>query len=90
MTKREAVLNEIADMPEPLVDELLELIKSLKRTALDEPEPPTRYSAIGMMRLAVAEALLKKLDRYETAIASESSLKRDWLTPEEDEAWQDL
>jgi len=26
----------------------------------------------------------------ETAIASESSLGKDWLKPEEDEAWQDL
>ncbi len=25
-----------------------------------------------------------------TAIASESSLKKDWLKPEEDEAWQNL
>ncbi|MCK4353602.1 DUF2281 domain-containing protein [candidate division WOR-3 bacterium] len=25
-----------------------------------------------------------------TAIASESSLKKDWLRPEEDEAWKDL
>jgi len=25
-----------------------------------------------------------------TYIASESSLMKDWLTPEEDEAWQDL
>ena len=25
-----------------------------------------------------------------TAIASESSLKKDWLKPEEDEAWQGL
>ena len=25
-----------------------------------------------------------------TAIASETSLKKDWLNPEEDEAWQDL
>ncbi|GFP25148.1 hypothetical protein HKBW3S43_01401 [Candidatus Hakubella thermalkaliphila] len=29
-------------------------------------------------------------ERLETAIASESSLKKDWLKPEEDEAWQDL
>jgi len=28
--------------------------------------------------------------RMETAIASESSLKKDWLRPEEDRAWQDL
>ncbi|MDI6783527.1 MAG: DUF2281 domain-containing protein [bacterium] len=26
----------------------------------------------------------------ETAIASESALKKDWLSPEEDEAWQNL
>ena len=25
-----------------------------------------------------------------TAIASESSLEKDWLTPEEDKAWQNL
>jgi hypothetical protein len=33
----------------------------------------------------------KALDeRMVTAIASESSLKKDWLMPEEEEAWQDL
>ncbi len=26
----------------------------------------------------------------ETAIMSESSLKKDWLRPEEDKAWEDL
>ena len=31
-----------------------------------------------------------KASKQETAIASESSLKTDWLRPEEDEAWQDL
>ncbi|TET45129.1 DUF2281 domain-containing protein [candidate division TA06 bacterium] len=25
-----------------------------------------------------------------TAVASETSLRKDWLRPEEDEAWQDL
>lgn len=29
-------------------------------------------------------------ERLDTAIASESSLKRDWLKAEEDEAWQSL
>jgi hypothetical protein len=29
-------------------------------------------------------------ETIETAIASESSLKKDWLLPEEDIAWQDL
>ena len=29
-------------------------------------------------------------ERLDTAIASESSLRKDWLKPEEDEAWQNL
>ena len=29
-------------------------------------------------------------EKLEIAVASESSLKKDWLKPEEDEAWQDL
>jgi hypothetical protein len=30
------------------------------------------------------------LERFDTALASEASLGRDWLRPEEDEAWKDL
>ncbi len=29
-------------------------------------------------------------ERFETAIASEPTLARDWLRPEEDAAWADL
>lgn len=29
-------------------------------------------------------------ERMEIGIVSEASLKKDWLKPEEDEAWQDL
>ncbi|MFZ4677723.1 MAG: DUF2281 domain-containing protein [Nodosilinea sp.] len=29
-------------------------------------------------------------DSLETALLSESALQKDWLLPEEDEAWQDL
>jgi hypothetical protein len=29
-------------------------------------------------------------ERFETALLSESSLSKDWLLPEEDEAWQSL
>lgn len=29
-------------------------------------------------------------EKIETAIASESSLRKDWQKPEEDEAWQGL
>ena len=29
-------------------------------------------------------------EKFGAAIASETSLKKDWLSPEEDEAWKDL
>ncbi len=29
-------------------------------------------------------------ERLETALLSESALAREWLSPEEDEAWKDL
>ena len=29
-------------------------------------------------------------EKVETAISSESSLKKDWLRPEEEEAWKNL
>ena len=29
-------------------------------------------------------------EQLETTLLSESSLAKDWLTPEEDQAWQDL
>jgi len=29
-------------------------------------------------------------EKYEITVASESSLKKDWLRPEEDEAWRNL
>ena len=32
----------------------------------------------------------KKESSLETYIQSESSLKKDWLSPEEDEAWKNL
>ena len=31
-----------------------------------------------------------KENKMESALLSESSLKKDWLRPEEDEAWKDL
>lgn len=32
----------------------------------------------------------KHADKVESALLSEASLAKDWLSPEEDEAWQDL
>ncbi len=38
------------------------------------------------------ELIFRKANRVisETALLSESSLAKEWLTPEEDEAWKDL
>lgn len=33
---------------------------------------------------------LKEINSLETALLSESSLGKDWLKPEEDEAWRNL
>ncbi|HMF32926.1 MAG TPA: DUF2281 domain-containing protein [Candidatus Lokiarchaeia archaeon] len=42
--------------------------------------------------LAYVQFLESKMNRKknETALLSESALGKDWLRPEEDEAWQDL
>jgi hypothetical protein len=64
MTKKEKLLNEIEQVPEPLLDEVLDFIHFLRVKVIRE--------------------------QMDTAIASESSLKKDWLKPEEDEAWQSL
>ena len=64
MGTKELLMNEIEEVPEPLLVEVLDFVHFLKTKIIQE-----------------------KLD---IAIASESSLKKDWLKPEEDEAWQSL
>jgi len=64
MTKKEMLINEIKQVPEPLLDEVLDFVQFLK---------------IKVVKKGMA-----------TAVASESSLKKDWLRAEEDEAWQGL
>ncbi|MGD0230552.1 MAG: DUF2281 domain-containing protein [Syntrophorhabdales bacterium] len=64
MNTKEVLINEIEEVPEPLLSEVLDFVHFLK-----------------------AKILREKLD---IAIISESSLGRDWLSPEEDEAWQNL
>jgi len=61
-TKKELVLKEVENMPDVLVDEILDFILFLKTKSSKE----------------IAETL----------IISESSLSKDWLKPEEEEAWQ--
>ncbi|RKX55628.1 MAG: DUF2281 domain-containing protein [Thermodesulfobacteriota bacterium] len=36
------------------------------------------------------ESLKLKIEKKETLFLSEKSLAKDWLLPEEDEAWKDL
>lgn len=64
MTTRDRLLKEIEQVPEPLLQEVLDFIRFVQLRASG--------------------------DRFETALASEPSLSRDWLKPEEDAAWQDL
>lgn len=64
MSKKEILINEIEEVPEPYLDEVLDFVHFLK-----------------------SKILRNKID---TAIASESSLRKDWLLPEEDDAWQGL
>ncbi|HEX9725995.1 MAG TPA: DUF2281 domain-containing protein [Vicinamibacteria bacterium] len=64
MNKKELLLHELEQIPEPLLDEVLDYLHFLKTKLLQQ--------------------------QLETAIASESALKKDWLRPEEDAAWQSL
>ena len=64
MGKKELLIKEIDQVPEPFLDEVLDFVHFLKTKIVKE--------------------------KMDTAIASESSLKKDWLSPEEDEAWQNL
>ncbi|MBU4226802.1 DUF2281 domain-containing protein, partial [bacterium] len=56
MSKKELLINEIEQIPEPFLDEVLDFIRFLKTKVIKE--------------------------RMNIAIASESSLKKDWLKPE--------
>ena len=64
MSKKDLLLKEIEQVPEPLLDEVLDFVHFLKTKIVRE--------------------------RLDTSIASESSLRKDWMKPEEDEAWQNL
>lgn len=58
------------------------LLKELDRvpdSVLDEVADFIRFLQVRVAR-----------DSMAAAVASESSLRKDWLRPEEDEAWQDL
>ena len=64
MSTKDLLMNEINEVPEPLLTEVLDFVHFIK-----------------------AKMAREKLD---IALMSESSLGKDWLKPEEDQAWQDL
>jgi len=64
LAKKDLILREIEQIPDPLFEEILDFIRFLKVKIQKE--------SLG------------------SAIASESSLKKDWLKEEEDKAWLDL
>jgi Protein of unknown function (DUF2281) len=64
MPTKQVLLQAIDQMPDILVEEVLDFVQFLQQKHAEQ-------------KLAVS-------------ILSESALAKDWLKPEEDEAWQDL
>ncbi len=64
MNTKEAIAHEIEQVPQPLLEQVLEFLLSLK----------SQYQQ----------------EKLEITMLSESSLAKDWLSQEEDEAWHDL
>ena len=64
MSKKEILIKEIEQVPEPFLDEVLDFVRFIRAKGIKE--------------------------RMNTAIASESSLAKDWLKPGEDESWENL
>lgn len=58
---------------------LIQEIEQVPESYLDE--------VLDFVQFLKSKIIKEKLD---TVIASESSLRKDWLLPEEDEAWQNL
>jgi len=63
-SKKDLILREFEQAPEPVLDEGLEFVEFVKAKRAKE--------------------------KLESGLLSESSLQKDWLKPEEDEAWRDL
>lgn len=64
MTKVETLIQEVEDVPDLVIDELLDFLRFLKAKKKEQP--------------------------LETALLSEKVLAKDWLRPEEEEAWKNL
>ncbi len=62
-------------------------VKELIAEEIEKVPEPYLMELLDFIRFLETKAVAQKMD---LAIASESSLKKDWLKPEEDEAWKDL
>ena len=61
--------------------------KELLINEIGEVPEPFLTEVLDFVQFLKAKILREKMD---IAIMTESSLSKDWLKPEEDEAWQDL
>jgi hypothetical protein len=61
--------------------------KELLISEIEKVPEPFLDEVLDFIHFLKTKIIKEKLD---TSIASESSLKKDWLSPEEDEAWQNL
>lgn len=61
--------------------------KEMLINEIEEVPEPFLVEVLDFVHFLKAKIIREKLD---TTITSESSLKKDWLKPEEDEAWQSL
>lgn len=62
-------------------------VKELIVKKIENIPEPYLMEILDFIRFLETKALKEKM---ELALASETSLKKDWLNPEEDEAWKDL
>jgi hypothetical protein len=62
-------------------------VKELIANELENAPEPYLIELLDFIRFLETKAVEQKM---ELAIASESSLKKDWLKSEEDDAWKDL
>ena len=61
--------------------------KELILNEIEKVPDPLLEEILDFVRFLKTKAAV---ERMEAAVASESSLKKDWLKPEEGEAWLDL
>ena len=80
MNAKKSLLNEIDSIPESLIPEVLNFVQYLRY----------RQKLINQKSEKALSNLLDQNEKIETISVGESALTKDWLTSEEDEAWQHL